>query len=364
MSQPAWYPDPSGQPGSFRYWNGQSWSAETTTNPYDAPPAGAGPSGPPQPSQQQPAQQPSQEWPQQGNQQGNQQQSQHWPAQTGGQWSPMPAQGGPSGGSGKRGLWIVLIGLLLVVLIVGGIIAALTLGGDDDKDDKKSDDSSQSSDPSDDPTTEPTDPESDDPETDQPTDPETSAAPALESCAVARPAAASASEPGRVASGGISFPLTRGYSDGAEADRNEDAFDFLTAPNGQMKVIERTKTSGWISMVVVGSVKRSDGYTDVQQAATSIAGCTARSARIYRNVTDIRSGTSEALDVGGHDAWRVDSEVEINEPGLKSTGDSMVVVAVETGDPETFAIFVGVVPLGNDALLSQLNETVAGITVD
>lgn len=38
MSLPGWYPDPSGQPGQFRYWNGQLWSAVTTTDPNSPPP--------------------------------------------------------------------------------------------------------------------------------------------------------------------------------------------------------------------------------------------------------------------------------------------------------------------------------------
>ena len=37
-----WYPDPGGQPGLFRYWDGHSWSASTSTNPQ-VPPPNAGP---------------------------------------------------------------------------------------------------------------------------------------------------------------------------------------------------------------------------------------------------------------------------------------------------------------------------------
>ena len=43
-SGPGWYPDPGGQPGLFRYWDGRAWSATTTTNPYVGPPT-AGPGG-------------------------------------------------------------------------------------------------------------------------------------------------------------------------------------------------------------------------------------------------------------------------------------------------------------------------------
>ncbi|WP_203568291.1 DUF2510 domain-containing protein [Aestuariimicrobium ganziense] len=48
MSQPGWYPDPAGQPGHFRYWDGQGWSQESTPNPSMGAPTGApgGPSSP------------------------------------------------------------------------------------------------------------------------------------------------------------------------------------------------------------------------------------------------------------------------------------------------------------------------------
>lgn len=37
--QAGWYPDPGGQQGLFRYWDGQTWSAATTTNPQTSPPS-------------------------------------------------------------------------------------------------------------------------------------------------------------------------------------------------------------------------------------------------------------------------------------------------------------------------------------
>ncbi|QGN33414.1 DUF2510 domain-containing protein [Microlunatus sp. Gsoil 973] len=33
MAEGGWYPDPSGEPGRYRYWDGARWSAETSTDP-------------------------------------------------------------------------------------------------------------------------------------------------------------------------------------------------------------------------------------------------------------------------------------------------------------------------------------------
>jgi len=37
MADVGWYPDPGGAPGRFRYWNGDSWSSETTADPQRTP---------------------------------------------------------------------------------------------------------------------------------------------------------------------------------------------------------------------------------------------------------------------------------------------------------------------------------------
>jgi hypothetical protein len=40
---PGWYPDPGGQPGQFRFWDGRAWSAATTADPRTPPPGSVAP---------------------------------------------------------------------------------------------------------------------------------------------------------------------------------------------------------------------------------------------------------------------------------------------------------------------------------
>lgn len=42
MAERGWYPDPGGSPGRYRYWDGSSWSIETTDDPRTAPPSAPG----------------------------------------------------------------------------------------------------------------------------------------------------------------------------------------------------------------------------------------------------------------------------------------------------------------------------------
>lgn len=40
MSTPGWHPDPGGAPGQYRFWDGATWSAETSADPSGAPGGG------------------------------------------------------------------------------------------------------------------------------------------------------------------------------------------------------------------------------------------------------------------------------------------------------------------------------------
>lgn len=37
MSAPGWYPDPGGQPGGYRYWDGRAWTSQITSQPGQSP---------------------------------------------------------------------------------------------------------------------------------------------------------------------------------------------------------------------------------------------------------------------------------------------------------------------------------------
>jgi hypothetical protein len=107
VSSPAgWYPDPGGQRGAFRYWNGSTWSAQISSTPDAAPPSlGLG--------------QASQGAPQFGQ----------YGYQPGMGYAAQPAK------KRKTGLWIgIVVGVLLVGLLGYGVFrvasqGALTGGG-------------------------------------------------------------------------------------------------------------------------------------------------------------------------------------------------------------------------------------------
>ncbi len=98
MSMPGWYPDPGGASGTYRWWDGRTWSVQTTADPRSTPPPGAG----------------------------------GIPAQ------PGSAAGGPPDRPRRRGPawgWILgLVGLVVVVALLGWFVLrpiATRAGGDD-----------------------------------------------------------------------------------------------------------------------------------------------------------------------------------------------------------------------------------------
>ena len=40
MAQPGWFPDPGGQAGMFRYWDGTAWTDQLSADPGGQPPSG------------------------------------------------------------------------------------------------------------------------------------------------------------------------------------------------------------------------------------------------------------------------------------------------------------------------------------
>ncbi|MDR0783556.1 MAG: DUF2510 domain-containing protein, partial [Propionibacteriaceae bacterium] len=102
MSQLGWHPDPGGQAGMFRYWDGQSWSSTVSPVPLSGPPTAA---TTPPPSSQPPGWDPRQP--------------------IGGSSSPAPAVEFPLAPARKSPApWIFLaVGLLVIGLVVWYVLA-------------------------------------------------------------------------------------------------------------------------------------------------------------------------------------------------------------------------------------------------
>ncbi|KAA1428237.1 DUF2510 domain-containing protein [Nocardioides antri] len=363
MTQAGWYPDPAGQPQTFRYWDGSSWSQETTSNPYAPPPAAAGgPPPPPPPPAAPPSQQPQTVFSGGPTPPSPYGQLPPQPQAFGAGYPPSPA--GSSRGSALTILLVVAAVLALVGLSVGGFFGYRAFTDDDDSDA----DASEQPSATDSATTEPTEPTgSTDPTDTTGTSPTESASTGVETteqqCAGGRPQPSNEPPAGaqRVTGGGLSIPIPDGYTaDISYAEQFTFADDFTPL----QKVIEQTDQSGWVSIYGVGGLSKGNGFTDPEQAAEVVMSCMAQSTDLYAFFTGREDLSSGEITIDGNEAYQITAELRVDNPDLTVEGDVAQVIVVDMGDAETFGLYITVVPIGDQALIDQQEAAVGQIRAD
>ena len=66
----------------------------------------------------------------------------------------------------------------------------------------------------------------------------------------------------------------------------------------------------------------------------------------------------------GHPAWSIRAEVGSTPRTSERKGDTVEVIVVDTGSPESLAMFAGAVSLGDDDLLKTMNATIKNLRVE
>ncbi len=316
MSLPGWYPDPAGTPNRFRYWDGRAWSSDTTDNPA-ALPTGAGGEG---------------------------------------------GAGPPAGQDRRRrfGPLILALAALVVLVLVGvfvvrglfaerpivdpGPLPSSTVSGWDDSS----------------PTTVPETP-TPTPSVSQPT-PTPTATPTpteeqpLQPCPKGRPTARQDHpSDGRIHGGGLSFPEVDGWQ-----DTSGSSFSWAYDVGEQMKLVE---SPGWYSNLAVGALFTGDGFDEPRRSAELVMQCMITSG-LYPYFTDRSDVWSRAVSVDGHPAWSIRADIEVDDPDLKTKGDTVEVIVVDTDAPESLAMFIGAVDIGNRSLAKTMDSTIKNLQVE
>jgi hypothetical protein len=416
VANPGWYPDPSGLAGSYRYWDGQGWSDQTSSTP-DAPPPGAGgpppanpfdtptiipgvtPPTPPRSTQPPPSTPPSA--------------PPAAPTQVGGQFQPYgqvppgspygqavgqppgqpswqqpgspyagpiagpiggptggPAPGSSGGGSTGRAVGLVLAAVVAVLALGVATFFVVRAVTDDDTQPTTAPTATDStSDPGSD------DPTSDDPTSDAPTEPteptETTLDPGPEppdpftdpgepttlQCEGGVPSqGVTGIRGGRVTGGGLSLPEESGYDAGDQAT----AFTFADGVTAPARLIE----DGWIASYALGGLPKDNGFDDLGEAAGAVLECMTGSRTFYRRLSGASLLSSRSITVDGAPAWAMDAEVRIRDPRLSVEGDRAKVVVVDTGDPELFGLYVSVVPIGDQQLIARQTAQEQALRLD
>jgi hypothetical protein len=298
-----WYPDPGGSPDRYRYWDGSHWSAETTDNPAAPPPS---------------------------------------------------TPGSSTSRAGRRTGWIVGLVAMLIVIVVVGVLAIRSLsGGGTAVSDPNPPESTTSGwdDSSPLPTASPSPTPSKSPSTDS--NPHGQVA-----CAAGDPYAAAAHPAdGRIHGGRLSIGQP-----GPPWIRDDDYARDMTWAYDVAGASEHVEPM-WLAMVSVGSVHADDGFRSPRQAADGMLQCIASSV-YYRYFTGRKDIFSKPFQLDGRSGWALRAEVRVDDPNVRAAGDVVEVIVLDTGTPGQLSFFAGFVPIGDQARLRLLNDTIAGIRVE
>jgi hypothetical protein len=316
MAQPGWYPDPAGSPNRFRYWDGRSWSNETTDDPAGARPVGAASSG------------------------------------------------GRESSRRRLGPLILVVTALLVVVLAGffvvrgltanrpivdpGPLPSSTVSGWDDSS----------------PTTEPETP-SPTPSASRPTPtpsqtrtptPTPSPTEQLRACPEGQPTVRQDHPTdGRIHGGGLSFPEAKGWDSSSGAE-----FSWAYDVGEQMIMAE---SPNWYANLAVGALFTGDGFDEPRRSAELVMQCVITSG-LYPKFTGREPVWSKKVTVDGRPGWSIRAEIRVDDPKLDTKGDTVEVIVVDTDSPESLSMFIGAVNIGDKALAATMDSTIEKLRVE
>jgi len=288
MAQQGWYPDPGGQTGMFRYWDGSTWSEVVSPTPL------AGP-----------------------------------PSQYGAQTSVTPSQSiqtGQTAGYSLQemkakkpvGMWVtIIVGVLVLALIIWFVVTKVFGGSVTDGGTNNAGGNSTE-----------------------------------EVCPQQATSNVRADHPadGRVYGGALSYP-TLGDPWGP-VDVSDYRIPFGRDVAEQTILIHQNPNpltgdwDGWVASVMVGELYAGDGFYDPQQGSEIVNKCIFRTFYGDNTVTT-ETLRSEAYTLDGYDGWITETNLSFSIPNLDTTSELAIVIIIKTSAASS-SIFYASIP--NDAM--------------
>ena len=302
MTQAGWYPDPGGQHGMFRWWDGRAWTTHITPNQFS-----------PAPGAPAPGTMPIRE-------------AQASTGQTPYSYTEIEQR------SSKKGpvLAIALVGLLVAGLIFGGwyVLNGFRLpGGGDDP---------------------------------VPSNPTADVCPKRR--VVPDTATPQPFPPGRVQGGKLSYPL---LGTPWEAVQEETRVPFGRDAFGQQVMLHENynkKGDSWVASLLVAELVAGDGFFSPQQGSEIVTRCVL--GQFYADTPiERRDVVSQATTVDGKDAWLTEMHLSFNIPNLPETGETAIIIIVATGE-EASSLYYASIPDSRPDLLQVARQIQSQLRVE
>ncbi len=325
MAQQGWYPDPGGQAGMFRYWDGQTWSPTISPVPLPGPPTPAGgpavPSGPPPlltgaTGASAPSSAPDQGGydPTQPLAAGRSSAYYQSPQATQGAYSQFQAMG-QAKPKKPVGLWVILVVGLVALALIVWFIASRIAGGSPDPG------------PTQYPVGNPTD--------------QVCPTSTGENVRGDHP-----SDDGWVYGGQLAYPELGDPWSAVRLDDYRIPFGRDVAEQIIPIHPNYTADSSWVASVMVGQLYAGDGFFAPEEASQIVNRCI---FGVFYGDAEVKADTqrSEAYTLDGKQGWITETNLSFSIPNLPTTSELAIVIIVQTGQM-TSSIFYASIP--NDAM--------------
>ena len=298
---PGWYPDPSGAPGRFRFWDGERWSRDTTEDPRTA----------------------------------------VTPTR------PDNRPGSSGGGRGDKG-WLIALAILLALTLVA-VVAFLVWGTRDPLGGggHATEDTNSSS-----PTIAGWD------ETSTPTPPPpTNSGGEMVACPKVSKSGNTAQKSGTLTADTLQVDRIAGWGDGGTT------FPFSYDEHGQYKTIYSSGFQSWMSNIGVGLLAYEDGFVDPAISAEQVMECFTTS-QYYEEFSGRVDLVNEPITINGHQGWRIQAEIHVETTLWPVEGDITDVIVVDLGgNKDHLGLFVSSYTIGDTAIGQLVDAARETLTV-
>lgn len=119
--------------------------------------------------------------------------------------------------------------------------------------------------------------------------------------------------------------------------------------------------NSWVASVLVAELAAGDGFFSPQEASQIVVKCLV--GAFYGNAQVTRDDkVSKATTVGGKDAWLVETHLTFDIKGLKTKGETAIVLIVATST-DSSSLFYASIPDTSPQYLQPARDAMAALTV-